>query len=277
MTTEITKWGSLTVALALCLGGAPAALADGPAYKAKSLKDAPVEEPKREWELTANFGVTSDYIFRGFSQSRERPAVQGGVDLTYKIFYAGFWASGIDFGDKPTGGAVAVAEVDFYAGIKPKFGKLTMDLGVIYYTYPGAFDPGAELDYVELKLGGSLEVWKGGTVGLTGFYSPEYTGKTGEVFTLEGVIAQELPKIGMVTPTVSALLGYQVGNTAAYRAIFGAGDDSYLYWNAGMTLAFHERFSIDFRYWDTDLPGGFCGVRLFACDERFVATAKVTF
>ena len=46
--------------------------------------------------------------------------------------------------------------------------------------------------------------------------------------------------------------------------------------NAGVSLAFHERFSLDLRYWDTDLD--FCTVgKVFACDERFVATAKVTF
>jgi hypothetical protein len=57
------------------------------------------------------------------------------------------------------------------------------------------------------------------------------------------------------------------------------GDDNYLYWNAGVTLAFHERFSLDLRYWDTNMSNGFCKTPgdLNACDGRFAATAKVTF
>ncbi len=51
-------------------------------------------------ELTYTFNIdgTSDYVFRGFSQSARDPAVQGGADFAYNIFYAGVWASSIDFG-----------------------------------------------------------------------------------------------------------------------------------------------------------------------------------
>jgi uncharacterized protein (TIGR02001 family) len=259
------------------VGALVISLLAGPAM-AQGLKDGPAMTPARALEWTANFGVTSDYIFRGFSQSREHTAVQGGIDVTYGLFYAGVWASSIDFGDV-AGRNVAVAEVDFVAGIKPKFGPVTFDFGVIYYTYPGAFDPGVELNYVELKVGASVEAWKGGTVGLTGFYSPEYTGKTGDVFTLEGAISHELPKLHSITPTFSALLGYQKGDSAAYSAVFADGGDHYWYWNAGVTFAFHERFSIDVRYWGTSNSDGFCNAlgKLFNCDDRVVGTAKMTF
>jgi uncharacterized protein (TIGR02001 family) len=100
-------------ALALC-GLAVPALAGG------SVKDGVVEEPKRDLQLSANFSVTSDYVFRGFSQSREKPAYQGGIDATYKWLYAGIWGSHIDFGPVD-----APAEVDFYAGIKPVLGPIT--------------------------------------------------------------------------------------------------------------------------------------------------------
>ncbi|MGE0767986.1 MAG: TorF family putative porin [Hyphomicrobiaceae bacterium] len=264
-------------ALAVC-GLAMPALAGG------SIKDGPMEEPKRDLQWSANFSATSDYVFRGFSQSKERPAVQGGIDATYKWLYAGIWSSTIDFGDVnpgPGGGPkdIAHAEVDIYAGIKPVLGPVTFDIGVIYYVYPNAFDPGAELDYVEIKVGASGSPWKDATIGVTGFYSPEYTGKTGEVFTIEGAFSQAFAAIRGVTPTWSSTLGYQVGDDAAYRAVFGNGDDSYLYWNSGLTLGFGDNFSLDFRYWDTDVSnsGGFCSARLFGCDERFIATAKVTY
>ena len=266
------------------------ALADGPARKPGSIKDAPVEEPKRDLQITGNFAVTSDYVFRGFSQSAENPTLQAGVDLTYKLFYAGMWVSGIDFGNDALrpGLDVARVEMDFYAGIKPTLGKLNFDFGGIYYTYPRAFDPGfvqgaaavfRELDYFEFKAGVSTEAWKDGTVGVTVFYSPEYTNDTGPVWTVEGTLSQVLPKLRDITPTFGATLGYQTGDDARYRALVGNGSDDYMYWNVGMALGFHERFSIDFRYWDTNISNtaNFCSGATFQCDERFVATAKVTY
>ena len=71
----------------------------------------------------------------------------------------------------PAGNDIANIEIDLYAGIKPKTGRITWDLGVIYYTYPNASRlAAAELNYVELKVGGSAEVWKDGTLGVTVFY-----------------------------------------------------------------------------------------------------------
>ena len=231
--------------------------------------------PEGRFAWTASFAVTSDYVFRGMSQTAERPAAQAMLDLTYGIFYSGVFLSNLDFGENGAGRDIAPAELTFMAGIKPVVGPITFDFGVIYYTYPKALDPMMELNYFEMKAGASMSPWKGGMVGVTGYYSPEYTFATGAVFTLEGSVAHELPRFGPVTPTLSALVGAQWGDDAAYIAAFG-GADSYVYWNAGVSLAFNERFSLDLRYWDSDLD--FCTVgKVFACDERFVATAKVTF
>jgi uncharacterized protein (TIGR02001 family) len=242
------------------------------------MKDKP---EARKCSLAANVGLTTDYVFRGISQSDEGPAVQGGFDATCGIFYAGVWASAIDFGaiDPPGGNnadAVAHLEIDFYAGIKPVTGKITWDLGVIYYNYPKNISAPA-LDMLEFKLGGSAEIWKGGTLSVTGFYSPDYTGELGPTYTLEVGISQSLPKIGMFTPTFSALYGYQASDDAAYLAAFGT--DNYSYWNAGITFGFMEKWSLDFRYWDTNLTanGVACGTTLFQCDERVVGTLKFTY
>jgi uncharacterized protein (TIGR02001 family) len=274
MITMITKKMGLAKSV---VGALAISLLAGPAI-AQSYKDAPPMTPARALEWSANVAVTSDYIFRGFSQSAERPAVQGGIDVTYGLFYAGVWASGIDFGEAG-GRSIATAEVDVVAGIKPKFGPFTFDFGAIYYIYPGAFDPGLELNYVEIKAGVSYEPWKGATYSSTVFYSPEYTGKTGDVWTFESAFSQELPKFGPVTPTFSALLGYQTGDSAAFSAIIADGDDHYYYWNAGVSFAFHERFSIDVRYWGTSNSDGFCETPggVFNCSDRIVGTAKVTF
>ena len=164
------------------------------------------------------------------------------------MFYAGVWASNLDWGVSGTD-----IEVDWYAGIKPKTGRITWDLGVIYYSYPSSTEAFAGFDnnYVELKVGASAEIWKDGTLGVTVFFSPDYQFETGNVWTVETGFSQVLPKIGMFTPTFSALIGYQVGTDNAYRTrITAGGDDNYLYWNAGVTFGFLEKWSLDLRYWD---------------------------
>jgi uncharacterized protein (TIGR02001 family) len=266
----ITKARGLVKGIA---GAVAISLLAGPAI-AGGLKDGPTMTPERALAWSANFAVTSDYIYRGFSQTRERPTVQAGLDVTYGILYAGIWASGVDFGPH-----TATAEVDLVAGIKPVLGPVSFDFGVIYYTYPGAHDSGAELNFVEFKAGGSITPWKGGTLGVMGYYSPEFTGEIGDVWTFEGSIAQELPKIHSITPTFSALLGYATGDSVGFANALGDGDDYYLYWNAGVSFAFHDRFSIDVRYWGTSNSDSFCGAlgRTFNCDDRVVATAKVTY
>lgn len=251
---------------------ASSALADG-MPKRGSIRSAEPPPAPRACALSANVALTSEYVFRGISQTAEDPAIQGGFDATCGLFYAGVWASSLNFD-----GAASI-EIDVYAGIKPKTGPVTWDLGVIYYAYPGATDPGAELNMVELKVGGSGEIWKGGTLGVTGFYSPDYTGELGPTWTIETGFTQSLPQVGMFTPSFSALIGYQVSDDAAYEAFYG--DDNYVYWNAGVTLGFHEKWAIDLRYWDTNLPSdgsiGACGTAFFQCDQRFVATLKFTY
>jgi len=208
-----------------------------------------------------NFGVMSDYVFRGYSQSAGDPVAQGGVDLTYKLFYAGVWASGIDFGT----GSGTSTEIDLYAGIKPNYGPVTFDFGVIYYIYPGANDAGAELDYVELKAGASTTIDKF-SFGGTAFYSPEYTGEVGAAWTLERTAGYELPSYYGITPSLSATVG-----TTLFDA---TGLDDCVYWNAGIAFA-AGKVALDLRYWDTDVDSAVCSTKVFGCDERFVATVKV--
>lgn len=247
------------------------ALADG--TYGGSLKDE-MAPAGRTFEWSFNIGATSDYVFRGISQRNEDPALQGGVDFTYGLFYAGIWSSMVDFGDS----VGAEAELDFYAGIKPEWRGVSFDLGVIYYTYPGANDGGAELDFVELKLGASTSPVENLTVGGTVYYSPEYTGETGEVWTFEASAAYQLPKLMMFTPSISALIGYEVGNASDGFVVDNLNDDEYLYWNAGLSLEV-GKLTLDFRYWDTDIgdSGGLCGTGGKLCDERFVFSAKVTY
>ena len=212
--------------------------------------------------------------------------MQGGFDATCGIFYAGVWASSLDLGVVPVGGpdqVTATIEIDTYAGVKFTTGKIAWDLGVIYYAYPNqASALAAKLDYVELKVGASTEVWKGGTLGGTVFYSPDYSLETGNVWTLEGSFSQALPTImGRITPTFSALVGYQFATSdkAAFAGAITGDDSKYTYWNAGVTFGLDKNWSVDVRYWDTNISGnaGCNNSSVLACDERVVGTLKFTY
>jgi len=80
-------------------------------------------------EVSFNVGIANDYAFRGISQTDEGVQVFGGVDVSEGMFYAGAWASNVDFGDGTDG------EIDLYAGIKPSAGPVSLDFGFLYYGY----------------------------------------------------------------------------------------------------------------------------------------------
>ncbi len=87
-------------------------------------------------DLAFNAGVTTDYRYRGISQTRLKPAVQGGIDYTNGGFYVGAWASSIKW-IKDAGGDAKV-EIDLYGGFKGEIVKdsLSYDVGVLTYQYP---------------------------------------------------------------------------------------------------------------------------------------------
>jgi uncharacterized protein (TIGR02001 family) len=88
-----------------------------------------------ESSLSFNVGATTDYRYRGISQSRLKPAVQGGIDYADKSgFYVGAWGSSIKW-IKDAGGD-ASAEVDVYGGYKGAVGAVAYDVGFLRYEYP---------------------------------------------------------------------------------------------------------------------------------------------
>jgi uncharacterized protein (TIGR02001 family) len=88
-----------------------------------------------ESTLSYNVGVTTDYRYRGISQSRLQPALQGGVDYADKSgFYVGAWGSSIKW-IKDAGGN-GNTEVDLYGGYKGAVGGVAYDVGFLRYEYP---------------------------------------------------------------------------------------------------------------------------------------------
>ena len=105
---------------------------------------APAAAPEPDWVFTGNVGLFSQYVFRGISQTNEKPALQGGFDLGHKSgFYAGLWGSNISWLSDANTNVSASLEVDLYGGYKWAFAPdWTLDLGALYYWYPGSYPAG---------------------------------------------------------------------------------------------------------------------------------------
>jgi len=102
------------------------------------LAQAQVQEtPAPEHQVSYNAALTSEYRYRGLSQTRFQPALQGGADYTHTPsgFYAGTWLSTIKWIDD-AGGDVNV-EMDIYAGKRGQINdSVSYDVGGLYYLYP---------------------------------------------------------------------------------------------------------------------------------------------
>ena len=98
---------------------------------------APAAPAAPESSLAYNIGVVTDYRYRGISQSRLQPALQGGADYTDKSgFYVGAWASTINW-IKDSGASDGSIELDIYGGYKASIGDIGYDVGVLRYEYVG--------------------------------------------------------------------------------------------------------------------------------------------
>lgn len=250
----------------LLLGAATAALLASPALAGERFEAGPLSG-----ELSANVGMTTDYVFRGISQSDEGPAIQGGFDYATDLgFYVGTWGSSIDFGNG--------VEIDYYGGYANSFviggnecfdkGSLTSktcggytlsyDVGAIYYSYPHADDdgPAAELDFYEIygKLGLDLNVVALET-GL--FFSPDATATDDvEYYYYYGSVTVPLPD-GILPVPVS--LDGRVG-----FADLDVTNGDYTEWEVGLNVT---AFTLDWRVAYTDTTIGAAEAAAYAVTE----------
>lgn len=87
-------------------------------------------------QVTTNLGATSDYRFRGISQTQNAPALQGGIDYADKSgVYIGNWNSSVSSQLYTNGSGL---ESDLYAGYKKEVKGVTLDVGSYNYFYPRA-------------------------------------------------------------------------------------------------------------------------------------------
>ncbi|MCF6330521.1 MAG: TorF family putative porin [Sulfurimonas sp.] len=87
---------------------------------------------KNDVVVSANVAMTSNYVWRGMTQTNDNMATQGGFDLDYKGAYFGAWGSNISHAEG--------VELDLYAGYMGKILNFSYDAGFILYAYPNAVD-----------------------------------------------------------------------------------------------------------------------------------------
>lgn len=199
--------------------------------------------------FSANVSLTSEYYFRGLSQTDDAPAIQGGFDYEVPLakpvgLYLGVWGSNVDFNE--AGGVDgATIEIDYYGGLKGEIGDsgFSWDVGFIYYSYPGAAGS-LEYDFWEAQMALGYDF---GFAAVTASvnYSPENFGESGDAYYPK--LAIDVPVPGIKDLTLSGSVAKQFIDK---EAVFGAPD--YVEWNIGVgyTVA---GFDLAVNYTDTDI------------------------
>lgn len=111
---------------------------------------------------SGSISLTSDYLFRGVSQTNQEPALQGGIEYAHDSgFYVGAWGSNVSWlsdtvvvGDDVSNSL----ELDAYLGYRGKAGEMfAYDVGVLTYYYPGDYPSGFNSpNTTEVYVGGTL-------------------------------------------------------------------------------------------------------------------------
>jgi uncharacterized protein (TIGR02001 family) len=199
--------------------------------------------------FSANISLTSEYYFRGLSQTDDAPAIQGGFDYEVPLgkpvaLYLGVWGSNVDF-NEAAGVDGATIEIDYYGGLRGSIGDtgVSWDVGFIYYTYPGA-DSSLDYDFIEAQAALGYDF---GVASVTASinYSPENFGESGTAFYPK--LAVEVPVSGIKDLTLS---GHVAKQYIDKEAVFGSPD--YVEWNFGIGYSV-AGFDLAVNYTDTDI------------------------
>ncbi|WP_431283452.1 TorF family putative porin [Humitalea sp. 24SJ18S-53] len=222
--------------------------------------------------VTVTPAAATDYLFRGISQTRNRPAGQLTVDVEHSSgVYIGGFLSNVAFV-----GTNARQELDGSAGYRFALGDLKLDLGATYYGYPGYSNEGSSgapgrfnanpLDFFEAIARANYTVGPAKLLG-TVAYSPGYFGDSGTGWYIEGGVDLALP----YEFTLSGRLGYQwIQNNVQ----FGAPD--YLNFGVSVSREVYAGFILSVGYYGTDVSETQCG-GLKVCNNRFMAALSRPF
>ena len=216
--------------------------------------------------LSANVTLTSDYVYRGLSQTNEGPALQGGFDYSHESgFYLGVWASNVEFNvNAPTVDNDSSLEIDVYGGLSGELANgLGWDVGVLYYAYPDQNEDGG-IDYDFLEFYGSLSyAWDAVEADIGVAYTTDFYGEDDEGIWLHGGLGLDM---GMVDPYV------QVG----YQDVEGdktTGGFDYTYYAVGVSTSIDMlTFDLSWQEASNDCPLGdddLCEALVFSVSSSF--------
>jgi uncharacterized protein (TIGR02001 family) len=210
-------------------------------------------------KFSANIGFVSDYVFRGISQTQEKPALQGGVDYEHPSgFYLGAWGSNINFED----GDRANFEANIYGGYAYSLGPWSLDGWLIYYAYPGAK---SEFDYDYYEIAGSAAYDLGvATLTASVFHTPENYNESGPGTYYSLAAGVPLPH------------GFSLDGKVGCQRIDDAerfGVPDYTDWSGGITFEW-QSVTFGLHYTDTNLSREECPDD---CDARGIASVTFTY
>ena len=246
--------------LALALTGGVASAAD----LGKKKAPAPAPVVVSPWDFTVGGGLTSNYLFRGISQSNNAASVNANAELRYTFsdtwaVYAGTAGSSIKLTDQVPSPTM---ELDLMGGVRATFGNFTADLGGIAYVYPNATTPNAVFPtnptFYEgyAKLG--YNITETFNVGANAFYSPSFLDTGANATYVSATAKWTLP----MDFALSGEFGHQyLGSTDLTHGVGGLKVNlpDYNYWNAGLSYSY-KFATLDLRYHDTDLSKEKCSM-----------------
>jgi uncharacterized protein (TIGR02001 family) len=215
-------------------------------------------------QFSGTVAVTSDYDYRGYSQTSGDMALQGSVNYSHDSgFYAFAWGSTLDWGP----GSDADIEVDYVVGFTNAIGDtgVNFDVGFLYYDYPGA---GAS-DFLEIYGGLSWNIFK-----IKVSYSDDFAGLGASAWYVDGGATYAFEN-GL---SLFGYAGYSFGDvfeTSEGRP-FGAPD--YFNYGVGVAYTVSERITLDVRAVGTDQSGDFrIDDGTFENDFRGLGTVTISF
>jgi len=242
---------------------------------------APAAEPAPSYTLTGNFGLYSQYIFRGLTQTNRNPAAQGGFDYTRANgLYVGTWLSNISWlTDSPavSGYSSAALEWDIYGGYRGTFGKSDFgyDVGLLQYYYPGTHSttlaPGS-VKADTLEAYGVLS-WKW----LSAKYSYSLNSKTFGVDNSRGTWYLDLSANYPITEKLGLQAHY--GKQKYTGTTLGVSNNSvatYDDYKLGLTYALPKDFTVGGYYTTTSMSALQKAFYTNASDNRMVGKDAVT-
>ena len=226
--------------------------------------DEPAAESFLPGTFTGNVALTSDYVFRGLSQSWNNPAIQGGMDWdTGAGFHFGLWGSSLNFKEAALGTtSQASVETDLYGGYAGKIDNFSYDIGFIYYWYPGAR---ASLNYDLWEVYGKAGYDFGpAQASFAVNYTPDNFGGTDTaIYFNTGLTVLITDKL-----SVTGAVGYW-----DLKAPLANQWD----WNLGAKLNVNNWFTVDARYYDTNIVGDCILVGKKTCGAKGVVTISRSF